>query len=137
MKKLAVVLLTITTVSSAVGANWVKLSKTLEFTNYLDVDSVKQANNATKQVTYTSKKDFVTNKQTSNGKTYNQIVSQSKADCENNRRSTMSAVLYANNQVHVDSYNWSDDDWEAVVPNTVGATEANAVCKAAGYRNKP
>ena len=120
--------------STAIGANWVKTgaSKDKEFIHSLDIDSVKTLNTYTKQISFFIKTDFSKAEKTTDGKYYNYDVVQFKGDCENNRVSLNGAIKYTKNGSVVNSYNWSDDDWKTIFPDTVGEKQLNAACYVAG-----
>ena len=139
MKKLGVAIVAVMMTSTAIGANWVKTgeAKDKAFMHSLDIDSVRKLNTYSKQISYFVKNDYSKAQKTADGKYYNYDVVQFEGDCENNRISLMGFIYYSKNGSVVNSYNWSDYDWETVFPDTVGEKHLNAACYVAGYRDTP
>ena len=139
MKKLGVAIVAVMMTSTAIGANWVKTgeAKDKAFIHSLDIDSVRKLNTYTKQISYFVKREYSKAQKTADGKYYNYEVVQFEGDCENNRISLMGYIDYSKNGSVVNSYNWSDYDWETVFPDTVGEKHLNAACYVAGYRDTP
>ena len=139
MKKLGVAIVAVMMTSTAIGANWVKTgeAKDKAFMHSLDIDSVRKLNTYSKQISYFIKREYSKAQKTADGKYYNYDVVQFEGDCENNRISLMGFIYYSKNGSVVNSYNWSDYDWETVFPDTVGEKHLNAACYVAGYRDTP
>ena len=139
MKKLGVAIVAVMMTSTAIGANWVKTgeAKDKAFIHSLDIDSVRKLNTYSKQISYFIKREYSKAQKTADGKYYNYDVVQFEGDCENNRISLMGFIYYSKNGSVVNSYNWSDYDWETVFPDTVGEKHLNAACYVAGYRDTP
>ena len=139
MKKLGVAMVAVMMTSTAIGANWVEIgeAKDKAFIHSLDIDSVRKLNTYSKQISYFVKNDYSKAQKTADGKYYNYDVVQFEGDCENNRVSLIGAINYTKNGSVVNSYNWSDYDWETVFPDTVGEKHLNAACYVAGYRDTP
>ncbi|WP_395147330.1 surface-adhesin E family protein [Moraxella atlantae] len=152
LKKLAVVLVALASVNSAVAADWVYLgeSSSGSFKHYIDGESVKKlsarssypysdlrASNSGQIVSFFSKTDFAKAQKTADGKFFNYIVRQYKGDCANNKISLQGSVYYTKGGSVVDSYQFSYDDWETVYPDTIAESKLNAACYVAGYRSTP
>lgn len=152
VKKLAVVLVALASVNTAVAANWVYLGESSDssFKHYIDDESVKKlsasssypysylsASNSGQIVSFFSKKDYAKAQKTPDGKFYNYYIEQWKGDCANNKTSLQGYIFYTKGGSVVGSAQLNYDDWRTVYPDTVGESKLNAACLLAGYRSTP
>ena len=73
MKKLGVAMVAVMMTSTAIGANWVNLGSNQDggLTYSLDIDSERQLNTYSKQISYFVKFDYSKAQKTADGKYYN------------------------------------------------------------------
>lgn len=152
VKKLAVVLVALASVNTAMAANWVYLggSSDSSFKHYIDAESVKKlsasssypsaylsASNSGQIVSFFTKRDSAKAQKTPDGKFYNYTKDQWKGDCANNKISFQGYIAYTKGGSVVGSAQLSYDDWRTVYPETTGEGLLNAACLLAGYRSTP
>ncbi|OBX82352.1 surface-adhesin E family protein [Faucicola atlantae] len=150
LKKLAVVLVALASVNSAVAANWVHLGESSDGSDkhYIDVESVKKlparssypyaylsASNSGQIVSFFTKRDYAKAQKTADGKFYNYTKEQWKGDCANNKISLQGYIDYTKGGSVVGSAQLNYDDWRTVYPETIGENALHAACLLAGYRS--
>lgn len=148
LKKLAVVLVALASVNTAMAANWVYVSESSDsrFKHYIDGESIKRlstrssypsaylsASNSGQIVSYFEKMDFAKAQKTADGKFYNYRINQLKGDCANNKISLQGVIYYTKGGSVVGSYQWSYDNWQTVYPDTIGESVLKVACIVAGY----